>query len=179
VAVHAAVNEEDKDIIDGLERAGFKIKGKGGPGMYYMYLRNGGGYYIDVGCSSLIIDGKVKIKQGQEIQRFEENGIRFGDGSFLEADVVVLATGYKSMQETCRKIFGAHVANQTGTVWGMDPTGEINGIWRYSGCPGFWYMGGNFMLSRAYSKYVALWIQAIEENITPKRQSIHWRPSML
>jgi len=51
------------------------------------------GYYIDVGCSQLIIDGKVKIKQGQEIERFEENGIRFKDGSFLEADIVVLATG--------------------------------------------------------------------------------------
>jgi len=46
-----------------------------------------------VGCSQLIIDGKVKIKQGQEIERFEESGIRFKGGSFLEADIVVLATG--------------------------------------------------------------------------------------
>ena len=46
-----------------------------------------------MGCSQLIIDGKVKIKQGQEIERFEETGIRFEDGSFLEADIVVLATG--------------------------------------------------------------------------------------
>jgi NAD(P)H-nitrite reductase large subunit len=51
------------------------------------------GYYIDVGCSQLIIDGKVKIKQGQEIERFKEAGVRFQDGSFLEADIVVLATG--------------------------------------------------------------------------------------
>jgi len=51
------------------------------------------GYYIDVGCSQLIIDGKVKIKQGQEIERFEKTSVRFKDGSFLEADVVVLATG--------------------------------------------------------------------------------------
>ena len=46
-----------------------------------------------MGCSQLIIDGKVKIKQGQEIERFEESGIRFKGGSFLEADIVVLATG--------------------------------------------------------------------------------------
>jgi hypothetical protein len=46
-----------------------------------------------VGCSQLIIDGKVKIKQGQGIERFEETGIRFKDGSFLEANIVVLATG--------------------------------------------------------------------------------------
>ena len=51
------------------------------------------GYYVDVGCSQLIIDGKVKIKQGQRIERFEETGVRFKDGSLLEADIVVLATG--------------------------------------------------------------------------------------
>ena len=51
------------------------------------------GYYVDVGCSQLIIDGKVKIKQGQGIERFEETGVRFKDGSLLEADIVVLATG--------------------------------------------------------------------------------------
>lgn len=51
------------------------------------------GYYINVGCSELIIDGKVKIKQGQEVERFEENGVRFKDGSFLPAGIVVLATG--------------------------------------------------------------------------------------
>lgn len=114
------------------------------------------GYYIDIGCSSLIIDGKVKIKQGQEIERFEETGIRFVDGSFTEAEAIVLATGmvirplelnkftvecssvigYKSMRETCRKIFGSQLADQTGPVWGLDSTGEINGIWRNSGCPG-------------------------------------------
>ena len=41
----------------------------------------------------MIIDGKVKVKQGQGIQRIEETGIRFVDGSFVEADVIVVATG--------------------------------------------------------------------------------------
>ncbi|KAF8310237.1 uncharacterized protein EI90DRAFT_1243756 [Cantharellus anzutake] len=171
-ALHAMVQEEDKDLNDGLERAGFKIDGKDSPGLFYLYFRKGGGYYIDVGCSSLIIDRKVKIKQGQEVQQFEEKGVRFADGSLVKADVVVLATGYKSMRESCRKIFGSHVADQTGTVWGLDPTGEFNGIWKYSGCPGFWYMGGNFLLCRIYSKYVALWIQAIEQRIASKRPSV-------
>ena len=92
VAAQASINEDDREIIDGLEHANFKIKGKGGPGMFYMYLWKGGvsilliehlvskacaafmqGYYIDVGCLSLIIDGKVKIKQGQEVQQFKES----------------------------------------------------------------------------------------------------------
>lgn len=108
---HKMVNEADKELLDGLTRAGFKLDGEGTGGLFVKYQTRGGvrpltllqslsflttfvkGYYIDVGCSQLIIDGKVKIKQGQEIERFENTGIRFADGSFLEADVVVLATG--------------------------------------------------------------------------------------
>lgn len=33
------------------------------------------------------------MKQGQEVERFEKDGLRFKDGSFLPADIVVLATG--------------------------------------------------------------------------------------
>jgi len=77
-------------------------------------FRDGGGYYLDVGCSKLIgasssctrpadslADGKIKIKQGVEIQKLEPNGVRFKDGSFLEADIVVMALGYGSMRDTC------------------------------------------------------------------------------
>jgi hypothetical protein len=170
MAMHKVVLEEDKELIEGLERVGFKIYGKDSAGLYDRYFQVGGGYYIDVGCSSLIVDGKVKVKQGQEIERIEETGIRFVDGSFVEADVIVVATGYKSMRESCRKIFGSELADQTGPVWGLDSTGEVNGIWRDSGSPGFWYIGGGILFCRMYSKYLGLWIQAIEQKIAPKGQ---------
>lgn len=50
---------------------------------------DGGGYYIDVGASKLIADGKIKIKQGQEVDRLTEKGIKFADGVELEADIIV------------------------------------------------------------------------------------------
>ncbi|KAF8333983.1 uncharacterized protein EI90DRAFT_3015060 [Cantharellus anzutake] len=165
---HAAINEADKAMIDGLERVGYQIADKGGPGLYWSLLRKGGGTYLDVGCTQLIIDGKVKIKQGAEIQCFEENGVRLVDRSFLEADIIILATGYLSMRETCRKIFGDEIVDQTDRVWGLDATGEVNGIWRQTGCPGFWYTGGTILLSRIHSKYLALWIKAIEMGLAPK-----------
>ncbi|KAF8333988.1 uncharacterized protein EI90DRAFT_3015066 [Cantharellus anzutake] len=165
---HAAVNEADKAMIDGLERVGYRVADKGGPGLYWSFLRKGGGTYLDVGCAQLITDGKVKVKQGTEIGSFEENGVRCVDGSFLEADIVILATGYLSIRETCRKIFGDEVADQTDRVWGLDATGEVNGIWRQTGCPGFWYTGGTILLSRIHSKYLALWIKAIEMGLAPK-----------
>ena len=80
--------------MEGLYRAGFKVdRGPNGAGLFFKYLQRGGGYYIDVGDSQLIADGKIKVKQGQEIDEILPHGLRFEDGSELEADEIVLATG--------------------------------------------------------------------------------------
>lgn len=47
----------------------------------------------DVGASEMIADGRIKMKSDSELERFTEKGLLFKDGSQLEADVVVLATG--------------------------------------------------------------------------------------
>lgn len=47
----------------------------------------------DVGASQLIIDGKIKLKNDAQITRFTQTGLEFEDGSTLDADVVVFATG--------------------------------------------------------------------------------------
>ena len=39
--------------------------------------RTGSGYYIDVGCSQLIIDGEIKMKSGVAIERLTERGLPF------------------------------------------------------------------------------------------------------
>jgi len=49
--------------------------------------------FLDTGGSQLIADGKIKSKNGPLIERFAERGIKFDDGSELEADVVMFATG--------------------------------------------------------------------------------------
>jgi hypothetical protein len=48
----------------------------------------------DVGASQLIIDGKIKLKNDAQIANFTEKGLEFTDGSTLDADVVIFATGY-------------------------------------------------------------------------------------
>lgn len=113
----AEIARRDKDLRVGLEKAGFKLdEGPDGSGFFMKYFQRGGGYYIDVGCSQLIIDGKIKVKQGQEIAEVKEHGLRFADGSELEADVIVFATGYENMRGTARKIFGDGVADQVKDV---------------------------------------------------------------
>jgi NAD(P)H-nitrite reductase large subunit len=48
---------------------------------------------IDVGASQLVVDGKIKLKNDSSIERFTKTGIKFQNGSELQADVVVFATG--------------------------------------------------------------------------------------
>lgn len=164
--VTQATNKNDAETIEGLEKAGFKVdKGPMDSGLLIKYLQRGGGYYIDVGASQLIIDGKVKVKHGLEISEVLPNGLRFEDGSEVQADEIVFATGYQNMRTQARVIFGDELADRVGDVWGWDEEGEMRNIWRSSGHPGFWFMGGNLALCRYYSRLLALQIKASLEGL--------------
>lgn len=126
----ASIAQAEKENLDGLEKAGFKVDfGHDGSGLFRKYMTKGGGYYIDVGCSDLITSGKVKVVRCAEgISGFEATGVRLADGNFVEADVVVLATGYDNMRTSCRKILGDEVADKVLDVWDLDEEGELNGV---------------------------------------------------
>jgi len=162
----ATIAELDRELLNGLERAGFKLDyGDDGSGIFLKYLRRGGGYYIDVGCASLIAQRKITIKQGVEIERFTPTGVVYSDGSTQPADVVVLATGFKNMRESARVLLGDGVADRCSPVWGLDEEGELKTMWRRSGQPGLWFMGGNLHQCRHYSKFLAFQIKGVEEGL--------------
>ena len=48
----------------------------------------------DVGASQMIIDGKIKLKNDAQISRFTEKGLEFDNGSSLDVDTVIFATGW-------------------------------------------------------------------------------------
>ena len=89
----------------------------------------------------------------------------FTDGSSIPADIVVLATGFKNMRESARALLGDRVADRCSPVWGLDQEGELRTMWRRSGHPGLWFMGGNLHQCRHYSKFLAFQIKAIEERM--------------
>ncbi|KFA69892.1 hypothetical protein S40285_07924 [Stachybotrys chlorohalonatus IBT 40285] len=156
----------DKDIHEGLAKAGFEVdRGPDGAGLFIKYFQRGGGYYIDVGASRLIANGDIKVKHGQEIKEILPHGIRFADDSELEADEIVLATGYQSTRSQTRAIFGDKVADKIGDVWGINSDGEMNTVWQKSGHEGFWFHGGNLALCRYYSLLLALQIKGLQEGI--------------
>lgn len=151
----------DKEILEGLDKAGFKLDmGPSSGGLFPKYLQRGGGYYIDVGGAKLIIDGKVKVKHGQEITQVLPAGLRFQDGSEVQADEIVFATGYDNMKTRAEEILGDELPDQVEGVWGWDQEGEMRTIWTHSGHPGLWFHGGNLAFCRYYSRLVALQILA-------------------
>jgi len=115
-----------------------------------------------VGCAELIRSGKVKVKQGVEIARFNDRSVVFTDGSSLEADAVIFATSYEGIADTMRTIFGDEAIDRVGPVWGIDKEGELRGCYRPTGHPGLWFTAGEFSVSRSLSKQLALEIKAIE-----------------
>lgn len=158
--------ELDKELLDGLSRVGFKLDfGEGGTGWQFKYLTRGGGYYFNVGCSNLIVEGAIKLGQFSDIERFVAEGARMKDRSLLPADLIVLSTGYKSQDYLVRKSFGDAIADRVGPIWGFGDGLELRNMYARTKQPGLWFIAGSLAQCRINSKYLALQIKAIEEGI--------------
>ena len=164
----------DKGFYDRLESAGFQLDfGADDTGLFLKYLRRGSGYYIDVGDSELVADGKIKLVAGQ-MTEFTESGIRLNDGAELEADLVVLATGYGSMNGWAAQLISQEVADKVGKCWGLgsdtpkDPgpwEGELRNMWKPTQQECLWFHGGNLHQSRHYSQFLSLQLKARMEGL--------------
>ena len=155
--------ELDKQMIAALIARGFKYDlGEDKTGHQMKYRRRGGGYYLDVGCSGLIISGEIGLLQYDQIERFVAQGARLKDGSIKEADLLVLATGYHTQQELVRRLLGDNVAERVGEIWGFESDGEMANMWKRTAQEGLWFMAGSLAQCRIYSKYLALQIKALE-----------------
>ena len=154
----------DDAILKALEAVGFKLDyGVNGTGWPYLFRTRGGGYYFNVGCSDLIANKQIALLQFDEIERFTSNGVQLRGGAPVTFDAVVLGTGYKGHTHLLENLFGADIAKQVGRVWGFDTdTQELKNMWTRTAQTGLWFTGGAFSQCRAYSKYMALHIKAIE-----------------
>jgi len=103
-----------------LRAVGFRLDfGPDETGLMMKAYRTGSGYYIDVGCSQLIIDGEVKVKSGVDIERLTEGGIRFVDGTEIDTDVVIQAIGFQSLNQVIAQIVSREVGDRIGRCWGL------------------------------------------------------------
>ena len=167
-AAHKLITNEvkklDGALLTRLEQAGFRLEfGEDGTGWPLKFRTRGGGYYFNVGCSELIADGKIRLIQASDIKHFTEGGLELTNGATLEADLVVLATGYKGLDHVVNSLFGKTVAERVGPIWGFDAnTQELRNMWTRTRQSGLWFTGGAFSQCRIYSRFIALQIDAIE-----------------
>ena len=170
VKVWQAIAEADRTFYDSLRQVGFMLDfGEDGTGMYCKYLRSASGYYIDVGASAMIADGRIGLRSQVGVEAIEAEAVCLTSGERVPADMIVYATGFGSMDEWAATLISPPAASTLGRCWGYgsgaagDPgpwQGEINNMWKPTPVAGLWFQGGNLAQSRHYSKYLALQLQA-------------------
>lgn len=168
------LRDVDADFYARLEKSGFHLwHGEDQTGFFMAYYRRAAGYYIDVGGSELIASGEIAVRRG-EIAEILENGLRMADGTFLPAEVIVYATGYRPMHEWVGQLISPEVERKVGRCWGLgsgtggDPgpwEGELRNMWKPTAQEGLWFQGGNIMQSRFHSLHLALQLKARMEGV--------------
>ncbi len=170
-----AIKQRDAEFYQKLEDAGFMLDfGDDESGLFLKYLRRGSGYYIDVGACDLVANGDIKLRSGVGIERINPRSITLTDGSELDADLIVYATGYGSMNGWAARLISQEVADKVGKCWGLgsdttkDPgpwEGELRNMWKPTQQEALWFHGGNLHQSRHYSHYLALQLKARMEGL--------------
>lgn len=163
------LRQVDAPFYQRLAASGFQLwHGEDETGFFMAYYRRAAGYYIDVGGSELIASGEVSLAHG-EIAAITEDGVAMADGSFLPADVIVYATGYRPLHERVGQLISPEVQDKVGPCWGLgsgthgDPgpwQGELRNMWKPTAQTGLWFQGGNLMQARFHSLHLALQLKA-------------------
>jgi cation diffusion facilitator CzcD-associated flavoprotein CzcO len=151
----------DEELLAGLRKVGFRLDFEPDhTGFHMKYLRKGGGYYINVGASELIAAGTIRLEQTDNLAAVIPTGVQLKDQRVVEADVLILATGYHNQQEAVRQLVGHSIAEKVGPIWGFDQDHQMRNMWIRTAQEGFWIMGGALQEARIYSTYLAVQIKA-------------------
>jgi len=159
--------EVDKPLLDGLKARGMKLDiGEDGGGHQMKIRKQHGGYYLNVGCSDLIVNGDVGLLQTDDAERFVEGGLLMKDGTLHEADLVITATGYEPPASEVARLLGQEVADRIGPIWGLDERdAELRNMYKPTAQPGLWFVAGGFAQGRVWTRFIALQIAARERGL--------------
>ena len=128
IAMCAAGNPE---YFDRIEAQGFDIERNGD--LWGMMYDREGGHFFDLGAGELIANGTVKVRNDAPVA-YTETGLEMSDGSLVDVDVVVVATGYTgNIKNAATSMFGEEVGNTLEEFWQCDEEGESRGAWKNTG----------------------------------------------
>lgn len=186
---------KEPDRYAALAAAGFPVVDSSDPDSALMHnlLERAGGHYVDVGGTNLLAEGKAGVKAGVEPIAYTATGLRFSDGSTIDADAVVWCTGFADLdaRATAAEILAGgapvngnadddgeaknknslgprEIASRIDATWGIDAEGEVRGVWkRHLRLDNYWVMGGYTQQHRWHSHTLALQIKAALEGVLP------------
>lgn len=164
------VAELDGELLSRLEKAGMRLEEvtDGGRSWFAKFFENGGGYYLNIGTSDIIAAGGIKVVQADNIDTYSNRGLELRDGSTIEADVVVMATGYEDRQTQLVDFFGPALAERIGPVGrGFDAEGEWFNVWKPTAQEGLWFMLGGIKDGRPNAHQLAHLLAAEVNNLVP------------
>jgi hypothetical protein len=170
-------------MLDALAARGFRhFGGPQGTGFAGLLYQRGGGYYFNTGTSELIIDGSIKVKSDSPISGLTKTGLKFEDGSKLDVDAIIWATGYKPTEVGIKAMIKEGEADSLKPITFMNDEGESGPFWQGSGVKGLYVFGGepqrpyslnthmtdvahtgNLMMGRYFSKHLTLREYVIRE----------------
>ncbi|TCD68933.1 hypothetical protein EIP91_009323 [Steccherinum ochraceum] len=167
------INHVDGERRRKLESLGYRMNEgvDGATGSFWVLVSRAGGQYVDQGACDLILEGKIKMKSGTQIECYTPTGVRFQDGTEVAADVVVLATGYGDIRDPIRSIVGDEIGKKLTKIWGVNEEGELNSMYKEMGVSGLWYISGSLGFCRIYSKHLALQLKAKQMGLFTTRYS--------
>lgn len=165
---HFASQEPQR--YEALAKAGFPVYDSRAPeaAMMHNLIERAGGHYVDVGGTALLSEGKAGVKAGVEPVGYTATGLRFSDGTTVDADAVVWCTGFADTD--ARTVVAEILKTElpVDATWGIDEEGEIRGMWkRHLLVDNYWIMGGYTQQHRFHSRTLALQIKAALEGILP------------
>ncbi|POS69877.1 hypothetical protein DHEL01_v211728, partial [Diaporthe helianthi] len=182
---------KDKDKYKPLLEKGFPVYDSAEGGDLTQHLiENGGKHFNDIGEGiRYIVEGKVAVRGLVQPTAYTETGLELSDGSVIEADSIIWATGFDSDKDrsTTTQVLGTEtflgdehgdadcvlgpedVSALRDGIWGLDKEGELRGMFkRHYRVPNYYIHGGTTVQHRYHSKNIALLIKAGLEGALPE-----------
>lgn len=107
------------------------------------------------------------MKSDSTVTNLDATGVNFADGTHLDADAIVYATGFK---KDTREVLSGIIGDQykLEPVWGLDKEGEVRGVFRPTGHDHIWQNGGELQIMRQNGKFLAMQIAALLKGVRPE-----------
>ena len=124
--------KNNPEYFDALERAGFRVDRY--KGFLDIAALRAAGYHLDNGACARIFSGEIKIKSDSPIEKFTPKGLLFQDGSELEGEVVVFATGFvRDYLQQIAPLVGEETVQRVGGFFQMGSDGEQVNVMKPAG----------------------------------------------